>query len=141
MPTRLLNILIKQIQDCRDIAAAANQPFSNEQILNAALHLVNQTGYYHDDVREWRQKAEADKTWANFKAHFLKAQEERNEEPTTANQAGYNAAAEATMAAAAEALANLATTNSTSTSVLQNSPTSCLLSPPRLNNSPPKTPN
>jgi hypothetical protein len=25
--------LIKQIQDCRDIAAAANQPFSNEQIL------------------------------------------------------------------------------------------------------------
>jgi phage shock protein A len=80
---------------------------------------VNQTGYYHDDVREWRKKPDADKTWANFKAHFLKAQEERNEEPTTANQAGYNAAAEATMAAAAEALANLATTNSTSTSVLQ----------------------
>jgi hypothetical protein len=49
------------------------------------------------------QKPDADKTWPNFKAHFLKAQEERNEEPTTANQAGYNAAAEATMAAAAEA--------------------------------------
>jgi hypothetical protein len=38
------------------------------------------------------QKPDADKTWPNFKAHFLKAQEERNEEPTTANQAGYNAA-------------------------------------------------
>jgi hypothetical protein len=35
-----------------------------------------------------------DKTWANFKTHFLDAQEELNEEPTTANQAGYNAAAE-----------------------------------------------
>jgi hypothetical protein len=95
--------LIKQIQDCRDIAAAAGQPFSNEQILNAALHIVNQTGYYHDDVREWRKKPEADKTWPNFKAHFLKGKKKQNEEPTTANQAGYNAAAEATMAAAAEA--------------------------------------
>jgi hypothetical protein len=91
--------------------------------LNAAYHLVNQTGFYHDAIRDWKKKADADKTWANFKTHFLQAQEDLNEEPTTANQAGYyafaNAAAEATMSAAAEALSNLATTNTASTSVLQ----------------------
>jgi hypothetical protein len=86
-----------------------------------------------------RKPDAADKTWPNFKAHFLKAQEERNEEPTTANQAGYNAAAEATMAAAAEALANLATTNSTSTSVLQELTNQLGCSHfQRLNNSPSK---
>jgi hypothetical protein len=77
--------------------------------------LVNQTGYYHDDVREWRANLMLTKRGPTSKLTFSRPKKS-NEEPTTANQAGYNAAAEATMAAAAEALANLATTNSTSTS-------------------------
>jgi hypothetical protein len=73
--------LIKQIQDCRDIAAAANQPFSNEQILNAALHLVNQTGYYHDDVREWRANLTLTKRGPTSKLTFSRPKKNATKNP------------------------------------------------------------
>ena len=99
------------MDECVEIAEAANTPYTPEQILDNAYNLVFKTGLHFDALKLWRHRPAIEQTWTNFKAHIVEAQQELIDEQGTAsctgfgNQHGANAALqEATL----EFLANFA---------------------------------
>ena len=79
-PNQPFEFLIKQIQDAADYAAHAGTPYSQEQILATAYDLVFKTGMFSNDLCNWRRKAAADRTWANFKPFMTKRYSEWRQE-------------------------------------------------------------
>ena len=75
-PSTPFETVIDQLEEAMEVADAAGQPFTDPQVLTIAYTLVYNTGLYFDDTKTWNAKAEADKTWDNFKTHFLLAQTE-----------------------------------------------------------------
>ena len=61
------------IEEAIDIAEAVHYLFTPQQIVNKALkNFIKIQALSEVVIREWRNKATADKTQANFKAHFSK---------------------------------------------------------------------
>lgn len=86
-----IEILFTQIEDCVDFADAARSPYSQAQILNTAFLLIQKTGIFNKECRNWRKKLPADKTWANFKTFFKEAYDDyREDNQMTASHTGYN---------------------------------------------------
>ena len=111
-PSEPFELLIQQIEDAQAFAAAGGQAYSAEQIVSNAYNIVHHTGMFIDTCREWRRRAAADKTWANFKDDFAQAHTELGELTHTSQAGGYHQANNVmnTFAnEAGEALANLAT--------------------------------
>lgn len=72
-PSVPIEILFQQIEDAVEYADAANAPFSDAQIVNAAyLHMLR-TGVYKDACKEWNRRPANEKTWQNFKTDFTAA--------------------------------------------------------------------
>lgn len=129
-PSTPLESLIVQIEDACDFAEAGNAPFSEPQKLNAAYNLVFNTGLYFDACKDWNELAAANRTWDQFKTHFLAAQTRvQHQQRVSTQQAGYHGAnnmetveALANLAAAAatdrEAFANITSTNNSLTNQL-----------------------
>lgn len=65
--------LFQQVEDCQDLAAAANNPFSDSQVVAYAYHNIYQTSMFSETCREWRRLPAADQTWAAFNTHFANA--------------------------------------------------------------------
>jgi hypothetical protein len=106
-----IEVLIAQIDEAVEYAAAGQQAYSPEQMVNLAYSLIFATGHYEVACREWRIKATADKTWANYKLHFTAAYNDRRESAVTTQGAGYHGANMVTrdfLETTADALANLA---------------------------------
>jgi hypothetical protein len=114
--------IIVQIDDCTEMAETAGQPYTDSQIMNNAYTLVQNTGMYTRDLIEWKRQAEATRTWVAFKLFMVARQIEQLEHATTAQGAGFHAAANALLSEqynnAAEALANLATATASDHSAL-----------------------
>ena len=89
-PTTPFETLIDQVEDTMELADAGNQPFSPNQIVNTAYTLVFNTGLYFDECKDWDKKEPADKTWTNFKTHFLHAQRLLGLQQQTRQKAGYH---------------------------------------------------
>ena len=87
-PTTPFEMLIDQIESAQEFAQDGNQPYSDRQILTQAYNLVYKTGMFFEDCKEWNKKQPQDKTWINFKKHFLDAQEQVRMQQTT-QQTGY----------------------------------------------------
>ena len=66
-------VLIDQIEDAIDYAAAGNTPYYKEQITNTAYNIVYHTGIFRDECKTWRKKYAPDQTWITFKAEFTLA--------------------------------------------------------------------
>ena len=88
-PTTPFETLIAQIEDAVEFAEDGKQPYTSQQILNNAYNLVYRSGLYFDDCKDWNAKPEADKTWANFKSHFLQAQRQQRLQQTATQQGFY----------------------------------------------------
>ena len=65
-----IDVFFQRIDDAVQYANDGKHTFTAKQILQTAFHSVNTTGLYREACKEWRQKAEQDKTWTNFKRHF-----------------------------------------------------------------------
>jgi hypothetical protein len=89
-PTTPFEHLIDQVEDTMELADAGDQPFSPNQVVNTAYTLVFNTGLYFDECKEWDKKPTADKTWTNFKTHFLLAQRTLRLQQQTSQHAGYH---------------------------------------------------
>ena len=82
----------RKIEECVDFAASGGTPFSTQQVVSTAFHTILQSNAMPDDVREWRRKPTAEKTWANFKKHFTRAHNDLRETKATTSAAGYHSA-------------------------------------------------
>jgi hypothetical protein len=119
-------LIIDQIEDCQDFAEDGLQPFTDRQIINTAYTLVFNTGAYFDECKAWNIKPPVEKTWDNFKTHFLLAQENLRMQQDTAQQAGFHGANAMQHAITQQmyeeqsvALANLATATSSDRRALE----------------------
>lgn len=111
-PSTPFEMLIDQVEECQELAEIGNQPFSHEQIINAAYILVYNTGMFFEDCKTWNKKPIADKIWDNFKTFFFEAHRELRQQQTT-QQSGFHGANAAALATEHDnmynAIANLAT--------------------------------
>jgi hypothetical protein len=104
-------MLVQQIENSLDFAAAWNQAYTAQQIVSNVYSLIHNTGMFIDACRECRCRPKNEKTWSNFKAHFAQAHTELGELTHTAQARGYHNANNVIDFAnsTGEALANLAT--------------------------------
>ena len=79
------------------MAAAANNPYSAEQVVTAAYNLFFKTGIFAEDCKLWRRRIAGDKTWQHFKTYFTMAHQELRESQTTLQDASYHSANNAIM--------------------------------------------
>jgi hypothetical protein len=116
-PQQPVESFFKQIQDCADYSEAGGVLIGNPQQINIGYAKIFATGHFMSACRRWNEKPLAEKTWAQFKAHFAAARHQHKQmQGESAATAGYhspNAAVEQTEDQMAEAtigeLANLAT--------------------------------
>ena len=60
---------VQQIEDRQEVVALQN-PYTEIQIVTIAKNLIESTGFYTMDCREWNRMYKDQKTWVNFKEHF-----------------------------------------------------------------------
>ena len=117
--------LIDQIEEAVDYADAGNQPYTQDQVLNAAYTIIFNTGMFFEDCKAWRLLPANDKTWDNLKAHFTEAHQQQRIQQATMQGAGYHKANNITHQAfpyeeTATALANLATATAADRQAMNN---------------------
>ena len=87
-PTQPIEALFARVEECQELAAAGNTPYTQEQILNIAYQAIFASGLYQEGCREWRRKPAATKSWTTFKALFTDEYLDLKEAaPTTAGAA------------------------------------------------------
>jgi hypothetical protein len=115
-PQQSVETLLKQIQDCVDLAEAGGVTIDAAHKLSSAYSNIFKAGKFNSACRRWDDKIEADKTWNNFKIHFAAAyHQHRKMQGETVGAQGYaNAAVDQSEDDLAEqalgAFANLVTT-------------------------------
>ena len=91
-PNTPFEALINQIENSQEIATDGNQPYTAAQILSNAYNLVYGSGLFFEDCKQWNILPAADKTWENFKNHFLQAQHQIRLQQQTTQRHGFNTA-------------------------------------------------
>jgi hypothetical protein len=72
-PQQPVESLFKQIQDCTDYSEAGGVLIGQPKQINVGYDKIFATGHFMSSCRRWNEKPLADKTWAQFKAHFAAA--------------------------------------------------------------------
>jgi hypothetical protein len=80
-----------RIDVAQRFATQAGQPLPDESAIYLTLEVLTKTGVLPLAIRDWKKKATADKTLANFKLHFTSEIEEYNLQ-LTARSTGYHGA-------------------------------------------------
>ena len=82
--------LFKRLEDCQEVAILGDTPYTTEQILRTATHLLKTCGHYALEFRDWDRKPIIEKTYFNLKQFLQEAYTTRLEnEGTTAAGAGF----------------------------------------------------
>jgi hypothetical protein len=88
-----LESLFKQIQDCADYYEAGGVLIGHPQQINVGYAKIFAAGNFMSACRRWNEKPLADKTWAQFKAHFSAARRQHKQmQGEYAATAGYHSA-------------------------------------------------
>jgi hypothetical protein len=90
-PDEPMELLWKRVKETRQFAADSQDPISEITAVRKTLSVLKKTGVFTDAIKDWRKRADADWTWANFKSDFNLANNER-ERALTAATAGYHSA-------------------------------------------------
>jgi hypothetical protein len=122
-PTQPIEQLFKQVEDAMLYADAGQQAYTAVQIVNNAYNIISKTGMFKRGCRAWRNRNDADKTWANFKTDFTASWiENQEDEMLTTQGQGYHPANNVETQWAnetAEAFANLASATASDRSTIQ----------------------
>jgi hypothetical protein len=86
-----IEVLWIRLQEIQRYANAANEPITNDTVIRLTLPVFEKTGVFGTVTEKWRDRPDADWTFANFKAHFEKGNKERLRK-LTAKAAGYHGA-------------------------------------------------
>jgi hypothetical protein len=93
-PPTPIEELFTQLEEGRAFAIAGGDPISATAAIRLGYNLILATGVFEIPSREWRNKAAADKTEANFLIHYRAADKDRRLTLTTST-AGFHAANQA----------------------------------------------
>ena len=76
-PAETMEPLWERARQVKAVAAAGGEQISDGQILITIRSVVKSSGVFELDMRDWDNKPAVQRTWANFKTHFTKANKER----------------------------------------------------------------
>ena len=62
--------IFNELEGLQDFGTAANNDYSNMQLINFAIQITKNTGKYEYDIKLWNAKLQVDKTWDNLKTYF-----------------------------------------------------------------------
>ena len=65
--------LWKQIEDIGQLSTAENSPYTQNQLVNIALHVIKSTNDYERGLSDWYALPTVNQTWLTLKQHFQKA--------------------------------------------------------------------
>ena len=68
-----INNIFQAVQELGQLADAASNPYTDRQLLEYGLNIIRNTHDFELAQISWNQRPIADKTWANFKTHFVEA--------------------------------------------------------------------
>ena len=71
--TQPLSVIWKAIDDLQKLAIAAKLKYSDEQLVQLGLSIIQSTHDFEKGQDEWIDKPDEDKTYTNLKKHFNKA--------------------------------------------------------------------
>jgi hypothetical protein len=92
-PQQPVESLFKQIQDCADYSEAGGVLIGHPQQINVGYAKIFATGHFMSACRRWNEKPLAEKTWAQFKAHFSAAHRQHKQmQGESSATAGYHSA-------------------------------------------------
>ena len=90
-PADPMIMLYNPVEQLCKMAKSAGIDYSEQQILDLALTVIQNTRDFERALGEWAAKPAEDKTWDNFKHHFILAQKQLKEiRGPTMQQAGYH---------------------------------------------------
>jgi hypothetical protein len=72
-PQQPVETLFKQIQDCADYSEAGGVLIGHPQQINFGYANIFATGHFMSASRQWNEKLTIEKTWTQFKSHFVAA--------------------------------------------------------------------
>jgi hypothetical protein len=75
-----ISAMFRRIDKCMQYAELGGNSFTNEQVLTSALYLIQKTGEFREEIKGWRSRPAATKTWALFKPFFLEAYQQYEED-------------------------------------------------------------
>ena len=75
-PADLMLSLFHPIEHLQKLATGAGILYSQAQILQFGLTLIQSTRDFEKGISDWNSKSDTDKTWPNFKKYFKDAQTE-----------------------------------------------------------------
>lgn len=74
-----IDTIFNSVRDLSELANAANVPYSAQQQISILYTILNRSGQFKQDIKEWKRKPAAQKTMLNFTTHFRRAHEELRE--------------------------------------------------------------
>jgi hypothetical protein len=78
-PQQPVESLFKQIQDCNNYSESGGVLIGNPQKINVGYAKIFATGHFMSACCQWNEKPLAEKTWAQFKAHFSAAHRQQKQ--------------------------------------------------------------
>lgn len=83
-------VLFRCIEDFQEVQILGEDPYTGQQLLNNAVHLLLQCGLYTRDFEDWDRKTASDKIWTNLKTFVQECYTRRlNATNITAGSQGY----------------------------------------------------
>eukprot|EP00957_Ditylum_brightwellii_P131152 10003218-Ditylum_brightwellii.AAC.1 len=82
-----INAYFACIDDYTQYASDGKMPYTSKQILSTALHVMQKTEWFKDEIRAWKARDPVEKTWQNFKKDFAAEYDEIKEEQEVIAQA------------------------------------------------------
>ena len=89
-PAQPINIILNSIDYLVEYARAAEAELTHSQTINLALVILNRQRIFKNDIRAWKRKNQAYKTWDNFKHDFCEAHLELRETGGTIDELGFH---------------------------------------------------
>ena len=88
-----METIFDKVNEYANMAEAYGLPESDRLLIELGLIVIMNAVIFADDVGEWHDKEETEKTWANFQMHFIKAQTsyKKNRPSETSSSLGYTA--------------------------------------------------
>ena len=78
-PSLPIDVIFNSIVALAELAEAATVPYSEQQQLTIAYNVLNRSGRFVSDIKEWKRRPAVERNWINFKLHFRRAHNELRE--------------------------------------------------------------
>ena len=90
-PNTPIATLFERFEECREVARASTMPYTEKQLVQKLITLLEKTGVYNEQVEEWEDRPPGEKSWKNAEVFWLQKHLARRNRPTATMQgAGYH---------------------------------------------------